>query len=335
MPPATTSTGSSPYSTGGGGVRLEHSYAACLIAGLLAGDALTELGDSLSTDSIRLQASDASEVDDILIEGRDAHGEVYRSSIAVRRSPALTRGDSASIPLFRDFLTVVIDQWSTVVAGRWRLVLAVSTNANAITQLADLAELARSVPSGKELERRLVQPGRTNAGVRDRYEHIKGLVEQAAEGLASAAGLAAVELTWRLLSSLTVRTLRLERTDRADRTTAVNTLQRVLHEGTPATADALFSRMEELVGTWASQAAVLTQSVIRRILSDYPLSRSPRFVQRVGSPRPAGGAPSRLDQAHLARWHPDSRAGAFDGAFTPLFSYAISRHRTRGARRHW
>jgi hypothetical protein len=278
MPPATTSTtGSSPYSTGGGGVRLEHSYAACLIAGLLAGDALSELGDSLSAESIRLQANDASEVDDILIEGRDAHGEVYRSSIAVRRSPALTRGDSASVPLFRDFLTVVIEQWSTVAAGRWRLVLAVSTNANAITQLADVAELARSVPSGEELERRLAQPGRTNAGVRDRYEHIKGLVEQAAEGLASASGLAAVELTWRLLSSLTVRTLRLERTDRADRTTAVNTLQRVLHDGTPATADALFSRMEELVGTWASQAAVLTQSVIRRSLSDYPLSRSPRF----------------------------------------------------------
>lgn len=279
MPPATPSTtGSSPYSTGGGGVRLEHSYAACLIAGLLAGDALTELGDSLSVDSIRLQASDASEVDDLLIEGRDAQGEVHRTSIAVRRSPILTRSDSASVPLFRDFLTVVIDQWPAVSAGRWQLGLAVSTNANAITQLAELAELARSVPNGEELERRLIQPRRTNAGVRDRYEHIKSLVEQASEGLASAAELGAVTLTWRLLSNLTVRTLRLERTDRADRTTAVNTLQRVLHNGTPATADALFSRIEELVGIWAPQAAVLTQSVIRQSLSEYPLSRSPRYA---------------------------------------------------------
>jgi Mrp family chromosome partitioning ATPase len=279
MPQAITSTmGASPYATGGGGVRLEHSYAACLIAGLLAGDALTELGDSLSADSIRLQASDTSEVDDILIEGRNAQGEVHRSSIAVRRSPALTRSDSASVPLIRDFLTVITEQWSTVAAGRWRLVLAVSTNANAITQLAELAELARSVPSGEELEYRLAQPGRTNAGVRDRYQHIKDLVEQAAAPLASAAGLAAVDLTWRLLSNLTVRTLRLERTERTDRTTAVNTLQRVLHDGTPAIADALFSRIEELAGTWASQAAVLTQSVIRRTLSDYPLSRSPRFA---------------------------------------------------------
>ena len=39
-----TATGLSPYSTGGGGVRLEHSYATCLLAALLAGESLGELG---------------------------------------------------------------------------------------------------------------------------------------------------------------------------------------------------------------------------------------------------------------------------------------------------
>lgn len=268
----------SPYSTGGGGVRLEHSYAACLIAGLLADEALSELGDSVSADSIRLQASDMTEVDDILIEGRDVHGVAHRSSIGVRRNPALTKSDSASVPLIRDFLTLVTEQWAMVSAGRWRLVLAVSTNANAITQLSELAELARTLPRGDELESRLSRTGRTNAGVRDRYAHIKGLVEQGSDGLLSAGGLDATELTWRFLSSLTVRTVRLERTDRADRTAAVNTLQRVLYRGTPAAADALFSHIEELVGVWAPQGAVLTQSVIRRHLSNYTLSRSPKFA---------------------------------------------------------
>lgn len=271
-------TGSSPYSTGGGGVRLEHTYAAYLIAGLLAGDTLTELGDSIAVDSIRLQASDQADVDDILIEGRDRHGEVYRSSIAVRRSPLLTQSDIDSVPLIRDFLAVILDQWATAWAGRWRLVLAVSSNANAITQLSDLAEIARSMPSGEEFEVRLSQPGRTNEGVRSRYHHIKALVEQAARDLPAASGFTSVELAWRLLSTLTVRTLRLERTDRTDRTVAVNTLQRVLYDGTPAAADALFSRIEELVGTWAPQGAVLDQSVIRRNLSGYRLQRSPRFV---------------------------------------------------------
>lgn len=277
--PASTepSTGSSSYSTGGGGVRLEHSYAACLVAGFLAGEALSELGDALSVDSIRLQASDVSEADDILIEGRDSHGEIHRSSIAVRRSPALIPSDATSVPLIRDFLVVVTDHWPQVSSGRWRLVLAVSTNANAIAQLAELAELARTLPSGDELANRVAQPGRINKRVRDRYGHIKELVKQASDGLTSASGLSTDELTWRLLSSLSTRSLRLERTDRADRTAAVNTLQRLLQDGTPAAADALFSRIEELVGAWAPQGAVLTQSVVRRALSNYPLSRSARF----------------------------------------------------------
>ncbi|WP_277213148.1 helix-turn-helix domain-containing protein [Isoptericola croceus] len=300
---ASPSTGSSPYSTGGGGVRLEHTYAACLVASLLAGDAIPELGDAISADSIRLQASDRSDVDDILLEGRDAHGEVHRSSIAVRRSPLLTKSDSASVPLFQDFLSVVIHHWTTVEAGHWRLVLAVSTNANAITQLAELAELASSLPNAAELEDRLAQPGRTNANVRNRYEHLTSLVEQAAEDLTSTEGIETAELVWRLLSCLTVRELRLERTDRVDRSAAVNTLQRILRDGTPAAADALFSRIEELVGTWAPQAAVLNQTVIRRSLSNYPLATSPRFasawsvIDRLGlrlreSVRPALGAGS-------------------------------------------
>lgn len=278
----TPSTGSSPYSTGGGGVRLEHSYAACLIAGLIAGDALPELGDALSVDSIRLQASDVSDVDDILLEGRDVRGERHRASIAVRRSPALATSDEASVPLIRDFLTVVTEDWTEVSAGRWRLVLAVSTNSNAVGQLAELAELARSLPTSAHLTTRLAQPGRTNTQVRARYDHLVGLVQRASEGLSSADGLTAEELTWRLLSCLSTRSLRLERTDRADRTSAVNSLQRVLNEGTPAAADALFSRLEELVGEWSPQAAAITQALVRRRLSNYALARSASFATEWG-----------------------------------------------------
>lgn len=274
----TPSAGSSPYSTGGGGVRLEHSYAACLIAGLLGGEALPELGDELSVDSIRLQASDLSNVDDILLEGRDPHGERHRASIAVRRNPALTTSDDASVPLIRDFLAVVTDHWAEVSAGRWRLVLAVSTNANAVAQLSELAELARSLPSSADLTIRLAQPGRTNTLVRGRYDHLLGLVQRASEGLSAADELTAPELAWRLLACLSTRSLRLERTDRADRTSAVNTLQRILSSGSPAAADALFSRLEELVGEWAPQAAVLTQGLVRRRLNNYPLGRSVSFA---------------------------------------------------------
>ncbi|WP_143229783.1 helix-turn-helix domain-containing protein [Actinophytocola xanthii] len=281
--------GSSPYSTGGGGVRLEHSYAACLIAAFLAGEALQELGQAVSVDTIRLQASDVSTVDDIVLEGRDSQGTPCRSSIAVRRNPALTSSDSTSVPLIRDFLVIVTEHWSEVMAGRWRIVLAVSTNANAITQLAELAELASGLLGAQALASRVSEPGRTNAGLRSRLDHLTALVGQAAVKLDSASGLSAQELTWRLLSGLSTRSLRLERTDRADRAAAVTALQRMLRDGTPATADALFSRLEDLVGVWAPQAAVLTQSVIRRAVADFPLTHSARFarawemIDRLGS----------------------------------------------------
>lgn len=274
----TPSGGSSPYSTGGGGVRLEHSYAACLIASLLVGDALPELGDALSVESIRLQAGDVSDVDDILLEGRDARGERHRASIAVRRSPGLTTSDDASVPLIRDLLAVVTNDWAEVSAGRWRLVLAVSTYSNAVGQLAELAELARSLPTSADLTSRFAQPGRTSISVRRRYDHLVGLVQRASEDLPAADGLTATELSWRLLSCLSTRSLRLERTDRADRTSAVNSLLRVLSDGTPAAADALFSRLEELVGEWSPQAAVLTQALVRRKLSNYALARSALFA---------------------------------------------------------
>ena len=74
--------GSSPYSTGGGGVRLEHSMRPALLLACSRAKRLPELGDSLAVDSIRLQASDISEVDDIL--SKDA---MPMGTCTERRSP--------------------------------------------------------------------------------------------------------------------------------------------------------------------------------------------------------------------------------------------------------
>jgi hypothetical protein len=302
--------GESPYSTGGGGTRLEHAYAALIVASMLAGESVPELGDDVAIDSVRLQASDVSDVDDLLLVGRDGQG-LRRASVAVRRNPALVTSDEASIPLFRDFLRLVLTNWSEVSSGRWSLVLAVSSNANAIGQLAELAELASSLPDGQALGERLAQPGRTNGELRSRFGHIKNLVAFAAEGEEVPLGLEMEELTWRVLHRLKIRNLRLERTDRSDRTAGVNRLQRLLRGGTPAAADALMSRIQEQMGSWAPQGAVLTQSVVRRAISDFELEGSPRYggqwqlLERWGqrlreSVRPALETPSQtleLDRA--------------------------------------
>jgi hypothetical protein len=43
-----TGGGASPYATGGGGTRLEHRYGAVLLAALLTGDPVSELGDDVT-----------------------------------------------------------------------------------------------------------------------------------------------------------------------------------------------------------------------------------------------------------------------------------------------
>lgn len=50
---------------------LEHQYGATLLAGLLTGDPMPELGDDATPVEVRFQASPVSAVDDLLITGLD------------------------------------------------------------------------------------------------------------------------------------------------------------------------------------------------------------------------------------------------------------------------
>jgi hypothetical protein len=273
-----TDVGASPYSTGGGGVTLEHIYAACLLSALLAGDPITELGDSLVVSAIRLQAGDVSPIDDIVIEGKDSVGDQHRASIGVRRDPALTKSDASSVPLIRDYLRIVTDHWADVRSGVWSMTLAVSTTRPAYRQLGALARLARA-PDAASFSAAVARPGATNAPTRKRLEHLEDLVSQAAADLPTASTLSTEELTWRWLSGLKVRVLRLEDTDTSDRTAAISALQRVVADGSASTADGVFSRIAELTGTWAADGAVLTEGKLRRELGNCALKRSPSYTR--------------------------------------------------------
>src|SRR5260370_9348667 len=66
--------GASPYATGGGGTVLEHRYGAILLACLLIGGPMTELGDDTTPVVVRFQASSVSSVDDLLVVGRTPDG---------------------------------------------------------------------------------------------------------------------------------------------------------------------------------------------------------------------------------------------------------------------
>jgi hypothetical protein len=265
-------TGAAPYATGGGGTVLEHRYGALLLSSLLTGDPVTELGDDAIPVSVRFQAGAVSPVDDLLVTGHTPDGMQRWVSIGVRRAPVLVTSEEASGRLFASYLSVVADCWDDLRSGRRRLCLAVASPNAAASQLRELTEIAQATVDETGFRAGMARPGRTSQGVRSRLPHIDALVQAAAieAGIVSA-DVDASELTWRLLSSLRVRELRLEGPDEADRTFAVSRLRTVVLDETAAMADALFSRLAELAGRYAPMAVEVNSSLLLRDLSGMPL----------------------------------------------------------------
>ncbi|MFF9776937.1 NACHT domain-containing protein [Streptomyces sp. NPDC013978] len=253
---------------------LEHRYAAVLLASLLTEDSLDELGDpTLVPVEIKLQASQFSWVDDMLITARPREGgEELQAAIGVRRDPDVVPSDEPTVKLVGSYLREVIERWSEIEAGRFRLVLAVTDHSLHGNQLARLAQIA----SGRGPEQFRAEAGRsgpTDRKTRDRLIALDKVVAEAARRVAGASCAVKVpemptqELTWRLLRGLTVRRLRLEVGDEQDRTHAVNRLRNVAAENTARAAEELMSRIEHLVGDWAPSGAHVTADELRMKLA--------------------------------------------------------------------
>jgi hypothetical protein len=67
--PQSDKAGSSPYATGGGGVRLEQEYAGSVLASLLLGQPVEGLGDDFTPTQVAMQQKAQSPVDDVIIHG--------------------------------------------------------------------------------------------------------------------------------------------------------------------------------------------------------------------------------------------------------------------------
>ena len=269
-----------PYTTGGGGVVLEHRYGATLLAALLTGDPVPVLGPDLRPLAIRFQAHGYSPVDDLLVTGRTADGGQRRVSVGVRRAPQLTTSDETSVPLIATFLRVVTDSWDDVQAGRWRLALAVASPSPAVRQVRELAVIAKASVSHAGFRAEVMRPGRTSRDVRRRLGHFDALVSAAVEdekGNVRPGGASVGELSWRLLSSLQVLELRLEGADQTDQATVAGQLRSVTRDGSAASAAGLFERLENLADEYAPVGAEVTEASLRRDLSGTPLARSPSY----------------------------------------------------------
>jgi TPR repeat protein len=269
---------------------LEHRYGAVLLGCLLTGDPLPELGDDATPVSVQFQASVVSPVDDLLVVGRTPDGGERRVSIGVRRAPTLTGSDEASAQLLASYLRIVTSSWEEVLAGRWRLCLAVASPNAAVQQLGALAEIARACGDDAAFRAEVARPRRTNAHVRTRLPHVDALVAAALAGI-SAGNVGTGELTWRLLWSLRTRELRLEGADQTDRTHAVGSLRPITGDRTVAAADQLFSRLAELASGYAPAGAVVTTQRLLGDLSGTPLRIPPPAAGPDAAPRPSRGRP--------------------------------------------
>ncbi|MFC9797220.1 hypothetical protein ACFVJI_31830 [Streptomyces sp. NPDC127584] len=267
--------GVSFYSSGGGGTVLEHRYAAVLLSALLTGSALDELGDALiEPEQIRLQARFLTRVDDIMIIGRRRGGtEEFTACIGVRRNPSFVPSDSATVKLVGTYLTEITEHWGEIESGYRRLVLAVVERSPHAVQVASLTSLARG--KGPDAFRQDVsRSGPANAELRDRLAMFDQVVAEAAARICLDNGTVdTAELSWRLLSNLRIKRLRLEDGDEQDRSHAIDRLRAVAFEDTLEGAEAVFSNIEHNVGDWVPSGAWISKNMLRRELA-------PRLKQR-------------------------------------------------------
>lgn len=293
--------GVSPYSTGGGGTVLEHRYAAVLLSALLTRGPLEELGDPLvEAHEIRLQARDSSRVDDIVIIGRRARGsDEFAACIGVRRDPAVVPSDDATVKLIANYLRDVADHWGEFESGHRRLVLAVTNRSVHASQLSDLADLAKGLDAA-DFRSQAAKSGPTNTDIRSRLRSFDAVVAKASKiSRLDVNALPADELTWRLLRNLSVQCLRLEGTDKRDRSHAVELLRPHAFEDSVESAEAAFSKIEHLVGGWASTAARVTEPMLRRALSARLKQRFSVLQAQVKPHQVEADAVARGPLAHL------------------------------------
>lgn len=271
----------SSYATGGGGFVFEHMYGATLLVALLLGDSIPGLGDEQSVVSVAFQAGRISAVDDFVVVGESRGRSTASSrrllSIGVRHKPRITQSDEAFVSLLADYLRTVEEDWEKLKSGVLRLALVVAGPNSGVSDLAKLAEAARSQPSAIEFRNLITTPRATKASVRNRLEYFDRAVEKAArEAEIETSADTGSDYTWRLLACLHPITTRLEGDEAADRAAAIARLRSLVGETHDAVA--FFSELLRLASRYGPAGAVVDEAMLRRDLQGrVRLDRSPSY----------------------------------------------------------
>src|SRR6266508_448866 len=107
----------SAYSTGGGGVVLEHDHGAWLLAHLLIGDPLPGLGGEFTVTEVAFQAHRLSRVDDAVVNGTTSAGVSRSLALGVRRDPVIGPSDGEFVRLWAALVATTNANWERIASG--------------------------------------------------------------------------------------------------------------------------------------------------------------------------------------------------------------------------
>lgn len=253
----------SPYSTGGGGTRLEHRLGTVLLVRLLTAKPLLELGER-APDRVAFQQSPATSVDDLVVTALASSGTSIRLEIAVRRSPKFVRSNQTTKELVAALVRADLDaeRDSEPLVER-RLAIAVSGPQKHLQDIAELAVVARGQSTAEEFVELIRTPGKF--ATRRRLDHLIDMVAAALVENSDDVGTPE-HRCWSLLRRLWIMQVDLETGHEDNWTRLVSDLKAVALEASDAAAGALRDRLEQLSAEFARTAGVLDAASLRRRL---------------------------------------------------------------------
>lgn len=254
---------SSPYASGGGGVRFEHRFGALCLARLLSGTVMPELGDRAPT-RVAFQQAPGSAVDDlVLVAEAEAGYRAVRLAIACRRRPQFIRSNRETKDLVLSLVKADIAADSCEI--EIRIAVAVSGRQAGAGEVAELACLARNQSSSAAYFSLINEPGRFSGDLRKRLVHFGALVENALAQIEAEAG-SIEHRCWSLLKRLYVLSPEIELPNEENWAALSDLLRPWSVDNTAASAIALRNELESLAGEFAQTAAEVDANTLRRRL---------------------------------------------------------------------
>lgn len=254
----------SPYSTGGGGTRLEHRLGAVLLVRLLTAEPVLELGER-APERVAFQQSPATSVDDLVATASTAAGTSIRLEIAVRRLPKFIRSDEKTKELMAALVRADLDaEHNSEPLVERRLAVAVSGQQTHAQEIAELADVARGQSTPEEFIKLIRTPGKFAS--RSRLDHLIDMVATTLVEIPEDEAGTPEHRCWSLLRRLWIMQVDLETGHEGDWTRLVSDLKRVALEPSDEAAVALRDRIEQLSAELARSAGVVDATSLRRRL---------------------------------------------------------------------